>query len=77
VTWDNQPPTVAGVAVAASKVGTVEWTVTSQVQELYSAPENEGLRIQDASENDTDAEQSFYSREAVGNPPPQLLISFG
>jgi CSLREA domain-containing protein len=77
VTWNNQPPTVVGVAVAASQVGTVEWAVTSQVQQLYSAPENQGFRIWDASENDTDSEQSFYSREAGGNPPPQLLISFG
>jgi hypothetical protein len=32
--------------------------------------------IRDAAENDTAAEQSFYTREA-GSNPPQLLISFG
>jgi large repetitive protein len=40
VTWANQPTTTGGAATAPSRTspGHVEWTVTSQVQAMYSGP---------------------------------------
>jgi hypothetical protein len=77
VSWNNQPPTVGGASTIISAHGNVHWDVTAQVQGMYSSGESHGFMIRDAAENDIAAEQSFYSREAGKNPPPQLVVSFG
>jgi hypothetical protein len=73
VTWGNQPQTTGAAATAAAGTGYREWTVTSQVQSMYSEA-NHGFLIRDAVEGQ-DAEQQFHSREK-GQNPPQLVVRF-
>ena len=78
VTWANQPTTTGTAATAPSRTspGYVEWTVTSQVQAMYSGANN-GFLIRDASENGSGFEQVFHGREKAPDNPPQLVITFG
>ena len=78
VTWGNQPTTTGSAATAPSRssAGYVEWTVTSQVQSMYSGA-NHGFLIRDASENGGGFKQEFHSREKAPDNPPQLVITFG
>ena len=54
----------------------MNWSVTSQVQAMYSGT-NTGFLIRDASENGPGADQQFNSREKGADNPPQLVISYG
>ena len=74
VNWGNQPQTSGVAATTAAGSGYREWSVTSQVQAMYSDA-NHGFLIRDAVEGQ-DAEQQFHSREK-GQNPPQLLVQFG
>ena len=78
VTWGNQPTTTGSAATAPSRssAGYVEWTVTSQVQSMYSGA-NHGFLIRDASENGGGFKQEFHSREKAPDNPPQLVVTFG
>jgi len=78
VTWANQPATTGSAATAAttSAAGFMEWTVTSQVQSMYSGS-NHGFRVRDATEDAAAGPmQSFRGREA-GSTPPELVVTFG
>lgn len=74
VTWRDQPGTTAYAATATSGPGWVEWTVTTQVNAMYSGANN-GLRVRDAAEDSTGAEQNFASRDS-GTSKPQLTVTF-
>jgi large repetitive protein len=76
VTWNNQPATTGAAATAASGPGYREWTVTSQVQGMYSGA-NHGLVVRDRTENGGGIEQGFHSREKGTDNPPQLVVTFG
>jgi hypothetical protein len=78
VTWANQPATTGAAASAPSRSssGYMEWTVTSQVQGMYSNT-NHGFLIRDSAENGGGNEQGFHSREKAPDNPPQLVITFG
>jgi hypothetical protein len=78
VTWGNQPSTTGSAATAPSRssAGYMEWTVTSQVQSMYSGS-NHGFLIRDATENGGGNEQGFHSREKAPDNPPQLVVTFG
>ena len=76
VTWANQPPVAGTAATTTSGQGWRQWTVTSQVKEMYSAG-NYGFLIRDAAEgNSSGYEQQFHGREK-GEQPPILVITFG
>jgi CSLREA domain-containing protein len=74
VTWSNQPATTGTAATTTSGSGFRQWTVTSQVQAMYSGANN-GFLIRDATENNGSYEQQFHSREK-GSNMPQLVITF-
>jgi hypothetical protein len=74
VTWENQPGTRPGAAAAASGLGYIDWTVTSQIEAIVSSGANYGLMIRDAQE-DGDAAQQFHARDK-GSHPPQLVITY-
>ncbi len=76
MTWGNQPATTGTVATTTSGFGYRDWTVTSQVQAMYTPGTNHGFLIRDASENGGGFDQAFNSREKVGDNPPQLVIDF-
>jgi large repetitive protein len=78
VTWSNQPTTTGTAATAPSRssAGYMEWTVTSQVQSMYSGS-NHGFLIRDATENGGGNEQGFHSTEKAPDNPPQLVVTFG
>jgi hypothetical protein len=75
VTWANQPATSGTAATARSGFGYREWTVTSQLQTMYTPGANNGFLIRDASENGGGLDQGFHSREKGIDNPPQLVIS--
>ena len=77
VTWSNQPATTGAAATAPSRssAGYVEWTVTAQVQSMYSGA-NHGFLVRDSAENGGGFEQAFHSREK-GDNRPQLVVTFG
>jgi hypothetical protein len=76
VTWLNQPPTTGSAATSSSGTGWIQWTVTSQVQAMYSGT-NQGFLVRDAAEDAvTAASQSYSSREASSNRP-ELVVTFG
>ncbi|MDQ3320009.1 MAG: DNRLRE domain-containing protein [Actinomycetota bacterium] len=78
VTWANQPSTTGAAANATSTgaAGFMEWTVTSQVQSMYSGS-NHGFKVRDATEDAAAGPmRSFRSREA-GSTPPELVVTFG
>jgi CSLREA domain-containing protein len=76
VSWSNRPATTGTAATAASAQGYVEWTVTSQVEGMYSGG-NHGFLIRDSAEGSgQSSEQSFHSREKGTDEPPELVITF-
>jgi hypothetical protein len=76
VTWGNQPATAGPAAEAPAAMGYVQWNVTSQVQAMYSGDGNHGFLVRHAIENDpASAEESFFSKEKLENPP-ELLLTF-
>lgn len=77
VTWNNQPGTTGTAATTASANGTVQWTVTSIVQSMYSGTNN-GFVIRDANEDAVGSGilQTFFSRENSSTNKPQLVITF-
>lgn len=78
VTWSNQPATTGSAATATTPSANawVEWSVTSQVLNMY-AGSNFGFKLRDATENGgSTSEQTFLSRDA-GSDNPQLVVTFG
>jgi hypothetical protein len=75
VNWGNQPATTGTAATTSSGSGYRQWTVTAQVQAMYSAGANHGFLVRDATEGGGGSEQQFHSREK-GNDLPQLVINF-
>ena len=77
VRWNDQPATTGPVATTSSGSGWREWTVTAQVDGMYSGA-NHGFLVRDASEGSGPTrDQSFRSREGGGSTAPQLVITFG
>jgi hypothetical protein len=76
VTWTNQPATTGTAATTTSGSGYRQWTVTSQVQAIFSSGANHGFLVRDATEGGTGREQQFHSREK-GSNMPQLVVTFG
>jgi len=77
VRWNNQPATTGPVATTSSGSGWREWTVTAQVDGMYSGA-NHGFLVRDAGEGSGPTrDQSFRSREGGGSTAPQLAITFG
>jgi large repetitive protein len=76
VTWTNQPARTgtAATAPSLSSSGTMKWSVTTQVQSMYTNG-NYGFLIRDAAEGSGDTEQQFHSREKAPDRPPQLVIT--
>jgi hypothetical protein len=77
VTWNNSPSTTGPAATAAtpSSASWMEWTVTPQVQDMYSGS-NHGFTVKDATENASGVEQQFHSREDSLDRP-ELVVTFG
>jgi hypothetical protein len=81
-TWNNQPSgTVAGTSVTVtSGAGLKTWTVTSQVQGMYSGTyQNNGFRIKDQTEDNsnTSLTQTYATRDQSVDPKPTLEVTFG
>ncbi|HEX5782294.1 MAG TPA: right-handed parallel beta-helix repeat-containing protein [Solirubrobacteraceae bacterium] len=76
IRWNNQPSTAGASATVASGSGYREWTVTTQVGEMYTLG-NHGFLIRDATENGSGLEQGFHSREKGTDNPPRLVLTFG
>jgi hypothetical protein len=79
VRWNNQPATTGPVATTGSGSGWREWTVTAQVDGMYSGA-NHGflVLVRDAGEGSGPTrDQSVRSREGGGSTAPQLVITFG
>ena len=75
VTWGNQPGTSGAAATTTSGFGLREWTVTTQVQAMYTGANN-GFLVRDASESQGGFDQGFHSREKGTDNPPKLVITF-
>ena len=75
VRWNNQPATTGAAATAPSASGYVQWTVTDQVQAMYSSGNN-GFLVRDSVENGNGIEQGFNSREKGSDNPPRLVVTF-
>jgi Tol biopolymer transport system component len=77
VRWNDQPATTGPVATTSSGSGWREWTVTAQVDGMYSGA-NHGFLVRDAGEGSGPTrDQSFRSREGGGSTAPQLVVTFG
>jgi hypothetical protein len=76
VTWSNRPGTGGPSATTSSGSGWREWSVTSQVQAMYSGS-NRGFMIADANENGGGFDQGLHSREKGTDNPPSLELVFG
>lgn len=77
VTWANQPATTGTAATTGSGSGTGyrSWTVTSQVQAIFSSGTNNGFLIRDATEGGSGREQQFHGREK-GEFMPELIVQY-
>jgi hypothetical protein len=76
VTWASQPATAGAAAATGSRSGTVEWSVTSQVRDMYSGA-NHGFLLRDSAEDGGGLDQNFHSREKGNDNPPVLVVTFG
>jgi N-acetylglucosamine-6-sulfatase len=76
VTWSNQPAATGAATTAGSRAGWVEWSVTSQVRNMYSQG-NHGFLVRDSVESGNGVDQQFHSREKGTDQPPALVITFG
>ena len=76
VTWSNAPAATGSAATTASVAsGWLSWTVTSNVQSMYSTS-NFGFTIRDSVEGaSTSVSQTLMPRE--NTPDPELVITFG
>lgn len=75
VTWNNQPATTGTAATAASATGWVTWTVTSQVQAMYSGSNN-GFVVRDQTESGIlTSDQVYGAREGANDP--ELIVAWG
>jgi hypothetical protein len=75
VRWNNQPATTTPAATTTSASGWNQWTVTSQVQAMYSVA-NHGFMIRFDSEGNPQAEMQFHARNK-GSQHPELRVTFG
>lgn len=76
VTWNNQPGTAGSPSTTSSGTGWRAWTVTTQVQSMYSGS-NYGFLVKDSIEDEVvPSTQDLSSREGASNLP-ELLITFG
>jgi large repetitive protein len=75
--WSNQPTTTGPAATMASGFGYREWTVTSQVRDMYVPGANHGFLVRDATENGSGLDQVLHTREKGTDNPPRLVITFG
>lgn len=78
-TWANQPA-VGGTGTTSASVGdntSSSWTVTTQVQAMYSGANN-GLMLRDANEGNGKDEQQYQARDATpDSQDPKLTVSWG
>jgi hypothetical protein len=70
--WADRPI----VSAPSRAVRYREWTVTTQVTDMYTGG-NHGFLIRDATENGGGLEQGFNSREKGSDNPPRLVLTFG
>jgi hypothetical protein len=75
VRWNNQPATTGTAATASSVSGWNQWTVTSQVQSMYSVA-NHGFLVKFDVETNPVAEMQFHARNK-GSEHPELRITLG
>lgn len=75
VRWSNQPAATGAAATTTSVVGWNQWTVTSQVQAMYTGS-NFGFHVRFDVETSPVAEMQFHARDK-GSEPPELRITFG
>jgi hypothetical protein len=75
VRWNTQPATTTPAATTTSASGWNQWTVTAQVQAMYSVA-NHGFMIRFDSEGNPSAEMQFHARNK-GSEHPELRITFG
>ena len=78
VTWANQPATelTPATVVTTSVRGYRSWSITQQARDASASGGALGFVVQDALEESTGVEQSFFSREK-GESPPQVVIVYG
>ncbi len=77
VNWTNQPATTgpAATATTTAAAGWLQWSVTAQVQAMYSGGDH-GFQVRDATENAAgNIQQQFESREGPVNNRPQLVVT--
>jgi len=75
VRWNNQPATTGTAVTTSSVSGWNQWTVTSQVQSMYSVA-NHGFLVKFDVETNPVAEMQFHARNK-GSQHPELRITFG
>ena len=75
VRWNTQPGTTGAAATTTSVSGWNQWSVTSQVQAMYSGSNN-GFQIRFDVETNPAAEMQFHARNK-GSEHPELRITFG
>jgi large repetitive protein len=75
VRWTGQPATTGAAATTTSVSGWNQWSVTSQVQAMYSGS-NHGFQVRFDSEGNPAAEMQFHARNK-GSEHPELRITFG
>jgi hypothetical protein len=75
LTWNNQPGFTGSAATVSNTAGFVTFTVTSQVQAMYSST-NYGFMLKDSvEESATSFENKFDSDENTNRP--ELTVTFG
>lgn len=81
VTWATQPATTgtAVTAVTPAAAGLMNWTVTAQVQAMYTAGASNGFLLKDQTESSSGGiEQQFDSKESgTTTLRPRLIVNWG
>ena len=81
VTWANQPATTGTAATATTPLlaGAMNWTVTAQVQAMYTAGSSYGFLLRDQNEGSlVSFEQQFDSKESgTSTLRPRLIVNWG
>jgi hypothetical protein len=75
VTWNTQPATTGPATTTVTAAGWIQWTVTTQVQSMYSGGNN-GFLVRDQTEDDPSSVLNQYSSREGANDP-QLVVTFG
>lgn len=79
ITWTNQPGGTGTAATSPSRSskGWQEWSVATQVQEMYTSG-NHGFMVRDSSENSSSKREQKYlaSEHGTSSTRPQLVITF-